>query len=147
MLPYVPDHFKIEELVPEGLIDEGIPEYILWGLFDKEALITLDNLRKHFGPAYVNTWAVGGDLHYRGYRPFDVNIGAKFSQHRFGRAFDVNFKSVEAEEVQEYIIAAKKTASPTLATKFITGLEVDVDWVHFDTRYHQNPNELTLFTK
>lgn len=149
---YIPKYFTIKELVPEEMVE--LPERILWGLFDDRMLYTADKLREQFGPAEANNWSyVAEDTpekainHYRGFRPFDVTIGAKYSQHRFGRALDLTFKNVAAEEVRQYIIAAKKAAHPKDCAKYITAIELNVDWLHFDVRYHQLADPLMMFHK
>jgi len=122
---YVPVYFKWFELVPG-------PEYERdWlGLFDPRVLITLDRLHKKYDTTYVNNWYWGGDNHFGGWRPGDCEIGAKFSQHKFGRAADPKFKNVAAEEIRQDIL--KHPYDP--ANEFITCIEADVNWLHFSVQ-------------
>lgn len=136
-------YFKIEELVPSALVKQLKPE-VLWGLLDDRSIYTLDALREHFGTAYVNTYPFGGDDEYRGFRPASCKVGAVNSQHRFGRAFDVTFKDVPAEEVRQYVIASKTAVYPKDCAKYITALEEGVSWFHFDTRNRMS-DTLLLF--
>lgn len=131
---YICEHFKIYELVPKEF--EHVPDSKLWLLFDDRALKTLDMLRKEFGPVTINNWKVGGLLSQRGFRT--ANVGAVFSQHRFGRAFDCNFKNVSVEEVRQQCKLNQKKCF-----KYITAIEDDVSWFHFDVR--NNDGVLLIF--
>jgi len=122
-------HFKIEELVPPDVYNGEEDKDRLWMIFDILALKALDALRDRYGPAFVNTW------HYekngfknRGYRAPDCTVGARYSQHRFGRAFDVSFRDVSAEEVRG---DARNTPYPQF--QHFRRIEEDVSWLHFDT--------------
>lgn len=124
--PVAPSFFW-HELVPEAYYRkfEATPEKF-FNLFDDRALRTLQQLRDHFGPAVVNNWAAGGKNQYRGWRPFNCEVGATLSQHKFGRAFDVNFSGTTAEDARRYILANPEKFP------FIRRIERDVSWLHFD---------------
>jgi hypothetical protein len=125
--------FSIKELVPQKLYEHfQSSQHILWGMFNEQALQTLVALRQHFGPLTVNDWAWGGGYQYSGFRPFDCTVGADLSQHRLGTAFDCKFKNVTAEEVRQYI------KDNPFEFPYITHIEGDVDWFHFDCRFVPN---------
>lgn len=125
MITYRPRHFELRELVdPETYRWLGERA---WWVLDPRALATLDQLRDRFGPCTVNNWHADGDFRYRGFRPPGCAVGAALSQHRFGRAFDCTFRET-AQEVREYI-RAHRAEFP-----FLTTLETDVTWLHFDVR-------------
>ena len=123
------DHFKIEELVDKATFEywQHNPS-VLWGLFDDRALATLVALRRRFGPCSINDWYWGGSYQYSGFRPPHCSIGAELSQHKFGRAFDCKFANYSAEEVRDYVLNHPEEFP------YITHIEGDVDWFHFDTR-------------
>ena len=131
---YVPVHFSLSELVdPQTL--EALGERA-WLLFDPKLLITADRLRERYGKAIVNTYMLksykGKKLRYRGFRPATYNHGAAYSQHRFGRALDMNFYDVDVETVRRDILN-----NPYDTTfEFITEIESDVSWLHFGVRNH-----------
>ena len=126
VIPY----FKIEELVPEDLFNYfEHSQHILWGLLDYKALQTLVSLREKFGKITVNDWCFGGNLQYRGFRPGNCNIGADFSQHKLGNAFDCSFEDYTAEEVREYVLNHPEEFP------HITSIEMGVSWFHFDCRF------------
>jgi hypothetical protein len=84
----------------------------------------------------VNNWAIGGDIRYAGFRPPECKIGGKYSTHRFGRALDLHFKNVTAEEVRNDI---KENLD---LFPLITRIENNVSWFHFDVA---NVKRLTFF--
>jgi hypothetical protein len=134
---YQCSHFKIWELVDKNThsaLGDGA-----WILFRPDALWTLDKLREHFGqPVVVNNWHEGGSLSYCGFRPYDVTVGARYSQHRLGNGFDAHFSSLTAEEVRQEILKKKDEED----FKLITCLEIDISWVHFDLRNISNRIQL-----
>jgi hypothetical protein len=123
---YETKYFNIKELVPE-VVWKDLGNRA-WKLFDERALRALDQLREGFGKAIVNDWCFGGELQNRGFRLATSMIGGVYSQHRFGRAFDVTFEDVSANDVRGTILSA-----PDLFVG-INAIEMDVDWLHFDTR-------------
>lgn len=125
---YRPRHFRLEELVdPDTFQARGERA---WELLDTGALITLDQLRVRFGRCIVNDWHSGGELKLSGFRPANSPIGAKWSQHKHGRAFDCKFSDIKAEDVRRDIIEHEDDFP------YLTVLERGVNWVHFDTRNH-----------
>lgn len=122
-------HFRIEELVPQETF------YAHWGaswsFLNPHALMALDSIRELFDcPVTVNNWLWGGHFNYRGLRPKDCSIGADYSQHRLGNAFDCDVKGHTAEEVRETILASKDL----FGIQHINCIEADVNWLHFDCR-------------
>lgn len=123
---YQCEHFNIKELVSQNVYaDRGQKA---WQLLDERALKTIDKLRKVFGPTTINDWQWGGANEYRGFREPECKIGAQYSQHRFGRAFDCHFRDVPARQAREYILQHLKEFP------YITSLEMNVRWLHFDVR-------------
>ena len=128
-MSYICDYFSIEELVPEytlkAMFKAGADP---WLLFDDRVLWTADELRKRYGTAFINDWPFGGYHHHRGYRPFDCKDGAEYSQHKFGRAFDVTFYNVKADEIRDDI---RNTPSMRVF-QYIRRVEDNVGWLHYD---------------
>jgi hypothetical protein len=120
--------FRIEELVPPDVFQrfgQGA-----WMLLQPNALIMLDAIRHFYNVSVtVNDWLWGGRFSLRGFRPPTVTIGAAFSQHRFGGAFDLDVEGVPAGQVRQDILTHKDTHF-----HLINCLEADVNWVHFDVR-------------
>jgi len=126
---YKPSYFQIYELVPAETF-ASVPKHILWNLFDNRILITADWLRKRYGKAIANTWYWKGEHQYRGWRPGNCKIGAEYSQHKFGRALDLVFTEISAYDIRQNIFA--DPFHPDF--EFITCLETNIDWLHFDCR-------------
>lgn len=119
---YIPDFFAWHELMPS----EKYKPYWLY-LMDMRLLITLDAMRMYYGvPITVNDWYWGGQYSLSGLRPMNTDVGAKFSMHKFGLAFDAKVKGVDAEKVRNDIRAGN--------FPLITCIEKDVSWNHCDFR-------------
>lgn len=138
---YIPSKFKLWELLPQRFYEEciadNVPEYKLWSMFDGRMLYTADQLRERFGPMLVNTWRYGGSFQFRGWRPWDCKIGARLSQHKFGRAPDLDPRDVSPEEIRADIIAQSKDPKLWFSGpyRYITCIEAGTPtWLHFDVR-------------
>lgn len=119
---FVPKHFQWYELMPS---EEYKPYWLI--LMDERILRTLDEIREYYGrPVIVNNWHSGGKFRLRGFRPMTGNVGAKYSQHRFGRAADFDVQGISAEQVRNDI---RNGCFPA-----ITCIEAGVSWVHADVR-------------
>lgn len=140
---FKPKGFSIFELVPQWFYDANKHKGdVIWYAFDDRALWTLQELRKRYGgPVILNDWKWKGTNNYRGFRPpnppDDIPEDIKrlvykhtLSQHFFGRAFDMNFKTVTSEEIRQDI--SKRPNSPEF--QYITCIEADVPHLHFDVR-------------
>ncbi len=141
---YKPNYFTLREVLPQNFYANYKPVRgdKLWLLFDPRVLITADRIRERYGKMVANTWAWRGSHNFRGYRPANTEVGAEFSQHKFGRALDLVPIEVEVEEIRRDIIA-----QPNRETfKHITAIELNVSWLHFDTRnWNKNENGLLTF--
>lgn len=132
-------HFKIYELVPPSIYNKyKDTPYKMWLMFDDRVLREADKLRDKFGSCTINNWYWGGDFSQSGIRTPESRYYKETSQHSFGRALDLKFNSIRAEEVRKYI---KENPSEF---PLIKGLEdfKGMTWVHIDTR---NAEELQIF--
>lgn len=122
-------HFDIQELVPphiyEAMGDKA------WELLDERSLITIDALRDHFGPIIINDWHSGGNRKWSGLRTPASPYYSETSQHSYGRAFDCLFLQVSIEKVRQEVLRTRAVKFP-----YITGIELNVSWFHFDVRNH-----------
>lgn len=128
---YIPQYFTHYEWIDKktNIYLQGDP-YKIWRLFDDRVLRTADILRNLYGPIIMNDYHHGGTNQFRGFRPFDCEIGAKWSDHKFGRAGDLVFKFTTAEQVRQDVLDNPGDQS----FKHITAIEMGVDWFHFATR-------------
>jgi hypothetical protein len=129
MNKYMPQYFKLYELLSKDMYENLLHEQIGWGSLDSRILYTIDQLRIGFDkPIIINNWYFDGCLNYRGFRPFNCGIGAENSQHKYGRAVDINVKGLTSEEVNDHIIKNQKKY------EYITFLETGKSWTHIDCR-------------
>jgi hypothetical protein len=129
-------HFSAKELVPPSVYDIRGDKSIQ--LFDTNALKLLDWLRDRYGSATVNDWAWSGNYSQSGLRTVEFygsweKYNKSFSQHKYGRAFDVKFKEATAQEIREDL----KAVWAVVGLGFPITLEDDVSWLHVDTRWQE----------
>lgn len=123
---YKPKYFQLEELIdPVTFKDYGQQA---WEFLDDRLLVTIDLLREAFGPAIINNWNTGGKFQWSGLRTPRCTEGARMSQHRFGRAVDMKFTNISAEEVRTAI-----KSDPVWKAR-INCIENNVAWLHVDFR-------------
>lgn len=123
--------FTAEELVPPSVFNE-LGQRAVSLCIDERVMEVLRQLRMDYGPVTVNDWKWGGRFTERGYRPPTAASGAKWSQHRFGRAADCVFKDADVKTVRAEVIAKCKAGHPVYG--LIRGIEDGVTWLHFDVR-------------
>ena len=132
---YIPKFFKAYELVPPEIYE--LRKEKCFELIDVRVLITLDDLRRFFGPCIVNDWHWGGHFEQSGLRTIDAPEFSPTSQHTFGRAMDCKFEETSADKIRQFVIE-NRAFFP-----HITFLEDDVDWFHFDVR---NTDQIVLWS-
>lgn len=126
---YTPESLPVQAFVPPEVYSV-YKEKSIW-FVDWRVLWTTDALADYFGAVVTaNTWYQKGTLQYRGFRPPACATGATLSQHRYGRALDCDVAGMTAVAVREEILAHPSAA----AFRFITTIEDDVKWLHFDVR-------------
>ena len=130
-MSYRPKYFALNELVPPHILAERGER--AWALMDDRILRGADWLREKFGPAIINGKFGGKVFTESGLRDPFTTTGAKWSQHKFGRAVDMKFLKVTAKEVYDYIIRnpneARENGITTLEDIAFTGT-----WLHADCR-------------
>jgi hypothetical protein len=121
----ISEHFRLGEYFPPEMIESHGLDCLK---FLHPDVVSIDEeLRRKFGPCEINNWLFGGSNTLRGVRPFDCDLGAKMSAHKFGMASDKTFKT-PAKDVIKWIIENEDLL-------YINGLrrvETDVNWVHTD---------------
>ena len=121
-------YFEIHELVPPKVYYHRRER--AWELIDDRVLITLDRLRERFGRMTVNNYVWGGEREWSGLRTPDSPYFSPNSQHTFGRAMDCLF-----DDIKPHNIRAQMLGSPNDETfEYITAIEMNVGWLHFDVR-------------
>jgi len=139
-MAYIPKHFVTQELVyPE--IYRKLGDKALLLMSDK-ILITADKLRDFFGvPVTINNWHTGGQFQNRGLRDKNSSVGALKSEHKLGNALDLDVQGKTSEQVRKIILANKNNE----AFKFITRMELKVNWTHIDCKDIGNTPRIFCF--
>lgn len=79
-------------------------------------------------PIFINTWHQQGQYKESGYRTPNATTGAKYSQHRFGRAGDLKISGIDYEEFRDVI-------RKHWADFGVTTIEENTpSWLHVDIR-------------
>ncbi len=126
---YTCKYFEIRELVDPAthaaLGDRA------WQLLDAPLLQSLDALREAVGPITINNWAQGGSYSLSGFRPRTSDVGAEYSQHRLGRAFDLKFRDTTPQAVYQLILS-EPGRWPGITT--LENISATPTWLHVDGR-------------
>ena len=135
----ISDHFYLQEFVPESIYSR-FGQNSLW-FIDPKVISIAGWIRDYFEkPLIINTWHMGGNRQYSGFRPPATKVGALLSQHRYGRAMDFYITSIPAQEIQ---LAIKKNFL-FLKQLGLTTMEAGTDtWTHLDVRF-TNSSDLLL---
>jgi len=136
-----PNNFRIEELVSKDIFAARGDKS--WELFTPQIIETLDELRELFDSIMtINNWLWNGNFQYRGFRPVSYYAGrSSLSQHIRGDALDFDVKGLSAKQARSKIISWKKSGK----LKYLTGMELETNWVHIDCRQSERLNDYGLF--
>lgn len=107
-----------------------------WWL-DKGLIKSLDWFKERCDGAtiIINDWKWGGGYQYSGVRPFNTNIGAKRSQHKYGKAVDIKIKGYTVKEVATIIEDDFKFLNKEFGITTIEDIRLTKTWNHIDTRW------------
>lgn len=130
-MSYRPKYFQLHEVVPASVIQARGEKG--WELMDDRILMGADWLRQVHGSCVINGKI--GDTVFResGLRDPLTDTGAKFSQHKFGRALDLKFLKVDTKTVYNYILANQAEARRNGITT-IEDIKDAPTWIHIDCR-------------
>jgi hypothetical protein len=131
-MSYRPKYFALNEVVHPGAIQARGEK--AWELMDDRILRGADWLREKFGPCVINGKFGGKGFTESGLRDPFTTTGAKFSQHKFGRALDLKFLKVTCTEVYDYIIRNPTEARANGITTVEDIRDTKGQWVHVDCR-------------
>lgn len=120
-------HFSIYELVPPQMKNEE--ELNLWMIFPRRNLEVIDALREDYGSLIINSWEWGGKFEQSGIRLPNSQFYSQTSQHSYANAFDIHPQNEEVEKIRSDIRNRRFSYMER-----ITGLELDVSWLHIDFR-------------
>jgi len=105
-------------------------------LIDIRIVLAAQLLRDTIGkPIHINNWWHGGKFQNRGLRPFNSTVGARWSQHKYGRGLDFHIEGMTPSQIQAVILQHEEMF---ITKQWITVMEDVRDtpsWVHIDCRY------------
>ena len=125
---YTCEFFQLRELVPQKVFERRGAK--AWELLDERLLFAIDRLRGKYGRMTINNWHWGGDRMWSGLRTPGSPFYSPTSQHSFGRAADILFSDIAAEDVRKDIQANPNSPEFDL----INAVEIEVPWLHIDVR-------------
>jgi len=125
-------HFYHHEFFSKGMWQTHSKEF-LKKLLDPKIVPIMEKIRTSLGKAvYINNWYwPTGNSQYRGFRPFSTSVGARYSQHKFGRAIDFHVKDMTPDEVRTYILDNQSEYLRMGVTRLEDGRDART-WVHLD---------------
>lgn len=130
----VSKNFWLHEFLPPEILEMS-PNGLLF--LDPRLITICQFIRDRFGkPVTINNYIDGGPYTNSGYRDPLCNIGAMFSQHKFGRASDLKVEDNEPEEIRKDIIKNwdryRQYGLTTIEAGTPTWLHVDCRWTDSD---------------
>jgi len=128
----ISENFKLSEFIDK----ETYQKYgtkSLW-FIDKRIVNIAQFIRsRHKMAVTINNWSSGGSYSLSGFRPPQATIGAKMSQHRYGRAIDVKISGMTPQELYQDILANERLYMKVGLTT-IENIEATPTWNHLDIR-------------
>lgn len=111
-------------------------------LLREPAVLFIQKFRDYIGkPVRINNWFDGGSSQYSGMRPFNCIIGAQYSMHKYGGAFDLKVEGMSGEEMRKIVIDKYDTHFKGLITTIEDGTDT---WLHADCRWMPNQGKLNI---
>ncbi len=127
--------FNVKELVPKKAWDSQ-KAYAL-GLLRPKLIQAILLYRDWFDTTvWINTWPYSnapGNFHQRCYRFLD-GVGARYSRHKYGMAFDSNVKGLTAAFVYKEIMD-NQSDFYNMGFTTIEDIEIARTWGHLDIRW------------
>jgi len=135
---YKPDNFKLYELIPQEYFERWKDfQHKVWQAWDYRVLYTLQKLRDRYGKMRMNNWYWGGPNQFKGWRPLDYEGLDNLSMHKWFKAADPTPTEENSEKVRQDVLADPFCED----FKYITCIEMNITWVHFDVRNWDKNNQ------
>jgi len=106
----------------------------IW-FIDQRVIDGITAIRKALNlPITVNNWHKGGQFKYRGFRPKECTEGAEMSQHRYGRATDVEVIGMTPQQLYQWILDNWVRLKLYLYFTTLEDIAFTAGWLHIDNR-------------
>lgn len=127
-------YFFLDEVInPETYSARGAASR---SLMDNRIIEGLTLLRELVGvPFTVNNWASGGARQESGLRNFNTRTGARWSQHKFGRAIDIVPQGLTIAQLFEVVKDNKEKFLQGGLITTVEDIRFTPTWLHIDCRY------------
>lgn len=130
----ITDNFYLDEFIDPITYSERGERSIQ--LMDMRIILAIQHLREVINkPITINNWSSRGQFRESGLRRADTRTGARWSQHKYGRALDFRVSGMTPREVHQVIHQHQQTF---IERQWLTTLEDARDtpsWTHIDCRY------------
>jgi len=129
----ISDDFYLDEVIPPEIYSVRGEKSL--ALMDDRILKGLQLLRTYARvPFVINNWQGGGKFHESGLRLPNTRTGAKWSQHKFGRALDIKPKGMTIRQLFAILKAHEdEFVSQGLITT-VENIDFTLTWLHIDCR-------------
>jgi hypothetical protein len=130
----VTENFYLDELVPPEIYSQRGEKSI--ALLDMRIVNGLQHLRELANvPFTINNWINKGIFDERGLRLPNTRTGAKWSQHKYGRAIDIDPQGMSIAGLFGILKANEKYFIERQWITAIENIEYTRTWLHIDCRY------------
>lgn len=143
-------YFRMEEFVPPLIYNKILksknPLATFYTYVNPQIISIATFTRELFGkPLIVNNWHTGGTYTLRGYRPSNTKIGAKFSMHKLGKAFDFDVVGLPDSDVKAFIMKNQESFYKAGVRRMESALDAPT-WTHLDIKEVEGyENKLYIF--
>ena len=128
----VSKNFIIQEFVPQSVYTQ-FGDKSIW-FVDINLINLAQAVRDFFGATVtINNWHTKGILQNRGYRIPMTNVGGNMSQHKFGRAIDINVSGLTAQQVYKTILD-NESVFMSYGLTTMEDIAFTATWTHLDIR-------------
>ncbi len=130
----ISEHFFLDEVIPPEIY--SVRKAASIELMDSRILTGLQKLRTYAGvPFTVNNWATGGPRHESGLRLANTRTGAKWSQHKYGRAIDIVPRGMTVRQLFNILKAHEDEFVSNGWITTVENVDATLTWLHVDCRY------------
>ena len=121
-------YFKAQEFVSPKIYD--IFGELSWNFISPVMVEAANFIRDKAG---VMVLINGVNYQYSGYREYDCPIGAKYSEHKFGRAIDIKLKYMTGRDIFNFVMKFEDELIAIGVTR-IEDPEYTKTWLHLDCK-------------
>lgn len=130
----ITDNFYLDEFIdPATYAARGTSSI---ELLDMRIVMGIQYLREQSGRVItINNWATGGQYKESGLRRFDTKTGAKWSQHKYGRAIDTKWQGWTIKQAFDFVVSHQNYLIDRQLITTIENISATPTWLHLDCRY------------